>query len=107
LYPSSEQSIENFPDYQTWLIEYWEETIKLCVDAMKPDAKFGFIISNYVNKDYEKVNISEDMRDIVAKHLTFDKHYRVQWSAIKGKRQAKKTRDGNFEDLWVFKMSTN
>jgi hypothetical protein len=103
LYPSSEQSIENFPDYQTWLIEYWEETIKLCVDAMKPDAKFGFIISNYVNKDYEKVNISEDMRDIVAKHLTFDKHYRVQWSAIKGKRQAKKTRDGNFEDLWVFK----
>ena len=46
--------------------------------------------------------ISEDMRDIVAKYLTFNKHYRVQWSAISGTRQAKKTRDGNFEDLWVF-----
>jgi hypothetical protein len=29
-------------------------------------------------------------------------HYKVQWSAIAGSRQAKKTRDGNFEDLWLF-----
>jgi hypothetical protein len=46
--------------------------------------------------------ISEDMRDVVAKHLVLDKQYRVQWSAIAGTRQAKKTRGGNFEDLWVF-----
>jgi hypothetical protein len=42
------------------------------------------------------------MRDIAAKHLTLIDQYRVQWSAISGTRQAKKTRDGNFEDLWVF-----
>jgi hypothetical protein len=47
--------------------------------------------------------ISEDMRDVVSKYLSFVDHYRVQWSAIKGKRQAKKTRNGNFEDLWIFK----
>jgi hypothetical protein len=46
--------------------------------------------------------ISEDMRDVVLKHLTLDKQYKVQWSAISGSRQAKKTRGGNFEDLWVF-----
>jgi hypothetical protein len=103
LYPSPEQSFDSFPDYRTWLVGYWEETVKLCVETMKPNAKFGFVISNYVNKDYEKVTISEDMRDVVAKHLTFENHYRVQWSAIKSTRQAKKTRDGNFEDLWVFK----
>ena len=42
------------------------------------------------------------MQEVVAKHLTFDKHYKVRWSAMGGSRQSKKQRDGNFEDLWVF-----
>ena len=102
IYPSDGQSFNNFPDYQTWLKGYWEETVKLAVKVMKPDAKFGFVISNYINRQKQMVTISEDMRDIVLKHLVLDKHYRVQWSAISGTRQAKKTRNGNFEDLWVF-----
>ena len=55
-----------------------------------------------VNKQKQMTTISEDMRDVVKRHLTLDKQYRVQWSAIAGTRQAKKTRGGNFEDLWVF-----
>lgn len=106
IYPSSDQSISNFPDYNIWLQNYWEETIKLCVKVMKPNAKFGFVISNYVNRQKQQTKISEDMRDIVAKYLTFVKHYRVQWSAISGTRQAKKTRNGNFEDLWIFTKSS-
>lgn len=102
LYPSEGQSTDSFPDYNAWLIGYWEETVKLCAKVMKPGAKFGFVISNYKNKDKVMVNISTDMRDIVAKHLVFTKHYRVQWSVISNTRQAKKTRNGNFEDLWVF-----
>ena len=102
IYPSDGQSFNNFPDYQTWLKGYWEETVKLAVNVMKPNAKFGFVISNYINRQKQMVTISEDMRDIVLKHLVLDKHYRVQWSAISGTRQAKKTRNGNFEDLWVF-----
>ena len=102
IYPSDGQSFNNFPDYQTWLKGYWEETVKLAVSVMKPNAKFGFVISNYINRQKQMVTISEDMRDIVLKHLVLDKHYRVQWSAISGTRQAKKTRNGNFEDLWVF-----
>ena len=103
IYPSAEQSLESYPDYKTWLVEYWEQTIILCTKVMKPGAKLGFVISNYVNKDKVKMAISEDMRDVVSKYLSFVDHYRVQWSAIKGKRQAKKTRNGNFEDLWIFK----
>jgi hypothetical protein len=72
---------------------------------MKPGAKFGFVISNYVNKNKVKMTISEDMRDIASKHLDFTKHYKVQWSVISGTRQAKKTRGGNYEDLWVFTKS--
>lgn len=102
LYPSDDQSFGSFPDYQGWLVGYWEETVKLAVKVMKPGAKFGFVISNYVNKQKQMTTISEDMRDVVKRHLTLDKHYRVQWSAIAGTRQAKKTRGGNFEDLWVF-----
>ena len=102
IYPSDGQSFNNFPDYQTWLKEYWEETVKLAVEVMKPNAKFGFVISNYINRQKQLVTISEDMRDIVLKHMNLEKHYRVQWSAISGTRQAKKTRNGNFENLWVF-----
>ena len=102
IYPSDGQSFNNFPDYQTWLKGYWEETVKLAVKVMKPNAKFGFVISNYINRQKQMVTISEDMRDIVLKHMDLDKHYRVQWSAISGTRQAKKTRNGNYEDLWVF-----
>jgi hypothetical protein len=102
IYPSEDQSFENFPDYQSWLTGYWEETVKLAVKVMKPGAKFGFVISNYRNKAKEEVSISQDMRDVVLKHLSLDKQYKVQWSAFSGTRQAKKTRGGNFEDLWVF-----
>jgi len=105
IYPSEDQSFNSFPDYQSWLTGYWEETVKLSVSVMKPGAKFGFIISNYVNKAKEKTTISEDMRDVVLKHLSLVKHYKVQWSAISGSRQAKKTRGGNFEDLWVFEKA--
>lgn len=103
IYPSDDQSFTNYPDYQSWLINYWEATVKLCASVMKPGAKFGFVISNYVNKHKQMTTISQDMRDVVTNHLSFEKHYKVQWSAIASTRQSKKTRDGNFEDLWVFK----
>lgn len=102
LYPSEEQSVESFPNYDEWLIGYWEETVKLSASVMKPGAKFAFVISNYVNRQYEQMTISQDMRDVAARHLKMVDHYRVRWSAISGSRQAKKTRDGNFEDIWLF-----
>lgn len=102
LYPSENQSFDSFPNYDAWLKGYWEETVKLCSKVMKQDAKFGFVISNYVNKLKVKTTISEDMKNVASKHLKFNKHYKVQWSAISTTRQAKKTRGGNFEDLWMF-----
>jgi len=102
IYNSEDQSFTNFPDYQDWLAGYWSETVKLCARVMKPGAKFGFVISNYRNAEKRMTTISEDMRDVAAQHLNLIDHYRVQWSAMGGSRQAKKTRDGNFEDLWLF-----
>jgi hypothetical protein len=103
IYPGEEQSTDSFPDYADWLTGYWEETVKLCASVMKTGAKFGFVISNYRNHDKVDTTISQDMKAIVDKHLTFDKHMKVRWSGISSSRQAHKQRDGNYEDLWMFK----
>lgn len=102
IYPGEEQSYTNYPNYDDWLKQYWEATVMMCKNVMRTGAKFGFVISNYRNKAGIDVKISEDMCDVVKQHLNYVDHYRVQWSAIVGSRQAKKTRDGNFEDLWLF-----
>ena len=102
IYDSDDQSFTSFPNYNDWLVGYWEATVLLCKEVMKPGARFGFVISNYRNADKKVTTISQDMRDVVAKHLAQIGHYKVQWSAMGGSRQAKKTRGGNFEDLWLF-----
>lgn len=103
IYDSEDQSLTSFPDYQDWLEGYWEQTVLLCKKVMKSGAKLGFVISNYRNSAKQVTSISQDMRTVAEKHLTLIDHYRVEWSAIGGSRQAKKTRNGNFEDLWLFK----
>jgi len=69
---------------------------------LKPGGRFAFVISDYRNKAKEEVRISQDMRNVAETYFGVPTHYRVQWSAIAAGRQAKKTRDGNFEDLWLF-----
>lgn len=102
IYPGEEQSFTNFPDYQQWLTGYWEQTVLLAKEVLKPGGRFAFVISNYRNKAKQEVTISSDMADVVKKHLNLVSKYKVQWSAISGSRQAKKMKDGNFEDLWLF-----
>lgn len=102
IYDSADQSFTNYPDYATWLREYWEQTVELCCEVLRPGGKFAFVISNYRNKNKQEVSISQDMQAVVAKYLPLSQQLRVQWSAIAVSRQAKKTRDGNYEDLWVF-----
>lgn len=102
IYDSADQSVANFPNYADWLQGYWAQTVDLCRRVMRPGARFGFVISNYRNHQKQMTTVSEDMRDIAGSYLTQIAHYRVKWSAIGGSRQAKKTRNGNFEDLWLF-----
>lgn len=102
IYDSEDQSFTNYPNYEDWLKYYWEETVKLSLSVMKDTAKFGFVISNYVNKDKNMIQISQDMRDVVSKHLNLVDHYKIQWNSISTSRQSHKTRGGNYEDLWIF-----
>jgi SAM-dependent methyltransferase len=102
IYDSEDQSFTNYPDYQDWLLNYWEATVIIAKQVLKPGGRFAFVISNYRNKAKEEVTISQDMRDVVETYFGTPTHYKVQWSAIAAGRQAKKTRGGNFEDLWLF-----
>ncbi len=98
IYSGPDQSINNFPDYDDWLEGYWRETVRTCQAVMKDGAKFGFVISNYRNQE----SISKDMMEVAQAELTYLNHYTVRWGAMSGGRQAKKMKNGNFEDLWVF-----
>jgi SAM-dependent methyltransferase len=102
IYNSPDQSFTNYPDYADWLLNYWEATVLIARQVLKPGGRFAFVISNYRNKAKEEVAISQDMRDVVETYFGSPTHYKVQWSAIAAGRQAKKTRGGNFEDLWLF-----
>lgn len=102
IYDSPDQSLDSFPNYAEWLEGYWAETVKLCITVMKPGAKLGFVISNYRNADKVMTTISQDMSEVAARYLKPLDHYRVEWGAMGGSRQAKKTRNGNFEDLWLY-----
>ena len=105
IYPSEDQSFSSYPNYEDWLKNYWEATVITAAQVLKPGGKFAFVISNYRNKNKQEVTISQDMMAVVSKHLPNIAQYRVQWGAISTKRQAKKTRDGNFEDLWLFQKT--
>ena len=102
IYDSEDQSFINYPDYQDWLLNYWEATVIIAKQVLKTGGRFAFVISNYRNKAKEEVTISQDMCDVVETYFGTPTHYKVQWSAIAAGRQAKKTRGGNFEDLWLF-----
>jgi hypothetical protein len=102
IYPGREQSYANYPEYKDWLLNYWEATVMIAKQVLRPGGRFAFVISNYRNKAKQEVTISQDMRNIAEVYFGKATHYKVQWSAISGSRQAKKTRNGNFEDLWLF-----
>lgn len=105
IYDSTDQSFTNYPNYDDWLLNYWEATVLIAKQVLRPGGRFAFVISNYRNKAKEEVAISQDMRDVVETYFGAPEHYKIQWSAIANGRQAKKTRGGNFEDLWLFEKS--
>ena len=101
IYGDGEQSISNFPLYDDWLKGYWEQTIKLCKTVMKPNARFGFVISNYRDND----NFCDDMCSVAEKYFNLVDTFQVKWGAIKMSRVPKKQKNGNLENLYIFKKT--
>ena len=98
IYNSSEQSFFNYSDYSDWLESYWFETLRLCHYLMKSKARIGFVISNYRDNEW----FCDDMSEVASRVFQEEEISYIEWSSIKRSREAKKTRDGNYERLYLF-----
>jgi 16S rRNA G966 N2-methylase RsmD len=67
LYNGGEQSTDRYKDYDQWLKNYWEKTIKLCYLVAKKKCKLCYIVSNYDNYS----SMVNDMNSITNKYFNF------------------------------------
>jgi hypothetical protein len=72
LYPGKLQSTSLYPEYNQWLTQYWENTIKLCFTILKKNHFFVYILSGYGSVNSDTYNINMDMNNITTKYF---KHY--------------------------------
>lgn len=98
---NTNQSIANFDSYDEWLNGYWRPTVELCSKVMSDTGNFGFVISNYKDKQIGLREISNDMHKICLEYFDLEKQYKIQWANFT--KRTKKSDDGNFEDFWFYK----
>jgi len=63
LYPGEKQSTTVYKTYEEWLEGYWQRTIKLCFQVLKPGGKMCYILSGGGGPN-TKQDIMEDMNKI-------------------------------------------
>ena len=75
-YKSENQSIDKYKTYEEWLIQYWEETIKLCSYVLKKNGKLCYILSGYGSNNTDSYDLLSDMNRITKKYF----HYKGEQS---------------------------
>lgn len=65
LYKGANQSTARYPEYEQWLEEYWDATMRLCAHVLKPSGRMGFVVSEYGDKE----TLVADMSKIAARHF--------------------------------------
>jgi hypothetical protein len=69
IYPTGDQSIDLYPNYEEWLCRYWEDTVALCYIVLKKGKKFGFIVNNYVSLKKDDYPLIQDLNLIALKYF--------------------------------------
>jgi len=69
IYSSGDQSIDNYKNYETWLDEYWENTVSMCNIVLKTGGYFCLIINNYVSLDGTFYDLITDLNIILLKYF--------------------------------------
>ena len=109
VYEGGEQSIESFPNYQDWLIGYWEETVKICHDVLEKDGTFSFVIVPQYQSKNETIFIGTDLSDIAKKYFTEIEVKQIHWktqTTLAPAKAGKQKELGNYENLYLFKKTT-
>lgn len=99
-YNSSEQSFKNYENYDLWLENYWRKTCILCQKLLSKDGHFGFVVSDYKNKNW--IYLSNDLLKIAQEYFDLDKQYLLGWNSFK-MLDSEKMKNGNFENFYFMK----
>ncbi len=102
LYPGELQSTTMYPEYNEWLNEYWENTIKLCYYVLKRNHYFIYILSGYGSKNSETIKINTDMNNITNKYFKYHSEIPMVNSNV-GFTKHKKSN----EIIYIFKKIMN
>ena len=73
LYRGNKQSTTLYDTYDSWLKNYWEETIKLCKSVLKKNGTLVYIIYGYD----KKLDMNKDMNKITKKYFEYKKNYKL------------------------------
>ena len=101
-YQGGEQSIKNYPDYDSWLKNYWEKTLQNCYDMLKRNGLFVYIISDYKQKNGNLVTVSKDTYEISKKYFQEHKVLKIVWKNFSTK-SPRKNKNGNFENMFMLR----
>jgi len=105
LYQSKNQSHESYSNYQDWLINYWEATVKKCHDVLEFGGIFSFIITPIITTDGEQRHIGDDLQNIVQKYFSKLSTKYIKMSAQKSIVKSKQ-RNMNIEEVLIFNKKT-
>ena len=63
------QSTDLYPNYNDWLREYWEGTVKLSHHCLKKGGWFAYIINDYYDLDKNFYPLIDDLCEITRKYF--------------------------------------
>lgn len=72
LYEGKLQSTANYPDYETWLSNYWEKTVMLCHHVLIRGGVMCYILSDYGSQPkgvQQKYELLKDMNNITKRNF--------------------------------------
>lgn len=98
----NEQCYNKYPDYNNWLIQYWDQTVKNIKAMSKQDAVFAINVGGNANEFSQK--IEKDMNDIIKNngYILFDKWWmKTSKSHLSGKRS--KTDKVKLEGIFFYR----
>ncbi len=78
VYHEGEQSIDSYPNYESWLDGYFRATVKTCFEVLKPGGTFAMIANNYYSLDKVFYNLTDDLSEIVSEYMYPGEIYYLQ-----------------------------
>lgn len=78
IYHEGSQSTSTYPDYQSWLKNYWMLTVEHCYTLAKPGCIFALIINDYSNLNGTNYELTRDLDVIVKQYFTPITMYRLK-----------------------------